>query len=232
MKTLSPVCRYAPLRYLPRKHLSELLKYASTREFQAGQMIFSKHETADYIFVVESGRVKIYVESASRKRKTFAYLGPGDIFGEMAVLLDAPRTASAKASEPSRVLILHKDDFRRFLLSNAEATLHLLHTVAARLRRTDEEVCNLLFRNVLGRVSKTLFDLASAYGRAQGRGLVLSRHYTHQDLADLVGTTREPLCRALASLKRAGIIEPTDRGIFIPDPRKLEALIAGSLGGS
>ncbi|MBI5243841.1 MAG: Crp/Fnr family transcriptional regulator [Elusimicrobia bacterium] len=230
--TISQLVRFKLLSTLPRKHLQRIRALAVTRDFEAGQQIFSKADTAHHIFFVVSGQVKIFCQSASRKRKTFAYFGPGDIFGEMGVLLDTSRSASAVSVAKSRLLILSTKDFRRFLLSDPGVTLKLLKTVAERLRFADEEIESLLFRNILGRVSKAVHDLGCHHGVWRRRGLVLRQRYTHQELADLVGTTREPLSRALASLRRAGLLEMQEGRIRIPNPKKLESLIRTSAGNS
>ncbi|MFA6092895.1 MAG: Crp/Fnr family transcriptional regulator [Elusimicrobiota bacterium] len=223
--TLSQLHQFALLRTLPKIQLRRLLAQARTRDFKVGEPVFKKSEAADHIFFVVSGRVKIFCQSPARKRKTFAYLGAGDIFGEMGALLNGPRTASALAVAPSRLMILHNRDFRKFLLSDPNVTYSLLRTMAERLRSADEEIESLLFRNILGRVSKTLHDLARHCGKPYRRGLLLRERYTHQELADLVGTTREPLSRALTLLRNASLIEVREGNFFVPDLVKLSGLI-------
>lgn len=230
--TISQLVRFKLLSTLPKRHLRRIRALALTRDFEAGQQIVGKGDTAHHIFFVVSGQVKIFCQSSARKRKTFAYFGPGDIFGEMGVLLDTSRSASAVAVERSRLLILNNKDFRRFLLSDPGVMLKLLKTVAERLRFADEEIESLLFRNILGRVSKAVHDLGCHHGVLHRRGLVLRQHYTHQELADLVGTTREPLSRALATLRRAGLVEMEAGHIRIPNPKKLESLIRTSVATS
>ncbi|HAH07271.1 MAG TPA: hypothetical protein DCM05_12235 [Elusimicrobia bacterium] len=228
--TISQLVRFKLLSTLPRRQLRRLRALAVTREFAPGQLIFSKCEAARHIFFVVSGQVRIYCQSAARKRKTYAYLGPGSIFGEMGVLLDSPRTASAQAVGKARIMVVRAKDFKNYLLSDSQASLKLLKTMAERLRHADEEIEGLLFRNILGRVSKAVHDLGCHYGTPHQRGLLLSQHYTHQELADLVGTTREPLSRALATLRRAGLIDVDGGRLFIPNRKKLESLIRASAG--
>jgi CRP-like cAMP-binding protein len=228
--TISQLVRFRLLSTLPKSQLRRLRALASTKDFAPGELIFSKSEAAHHIFFVASGQVRIYCQSAARKRKTYAYLGPSDIFGEMGVLLDSPRSASAQAVGACRLLILNKRDFVRFLLSDTKTMLKLLKTIAMRLRHADEEIESLLFRNVLGRVSKAVHDLGCHYGAPHQKGILLSKHYSHQELADLVGTTREPLSRALATLRRAGLIDMDGGRLFIPNRKKLESLIRSSAG--
>lgn len=210
-------------RPLADKDIKEIYKISRIKEYGPGEPIFAKSESAYHIFVVLSGRVKIFARSRGKKRKTFAYLGPGDFFGEMALLEAKTRSASAEAVDYSKLLVITNADFRRLLLSDPELTLFLLRTVSQRLRAANEEIEGLLFQNILGRVSKTLSTLAKR-GEKVRDGVLLSEHYTQQELADLVGTTREPLTRALSALRRAQLIDARENRYLILEPAKLAAL--------
>jgi CRP/FNR family transcriptional regulator/CRP/FNR family cyclic AMP-dependent transcriptional regulator len=214
------------LSALSPAHLREVYRLAREVEVAAGQPVFSKREDADAMFIVLSGRIKIFTDSAGKKRKTFAYLKEGEFFGEMALLEDLPRTASAEAVETARLLWIRKKDFQRLLTRDPRLALYLLKTVCARLRRANEELEGMLFRNILGRVAKVVLDQAKRSGEPwKGGGLALKDRFTQQELADMVGTTREPLTRALSSLRRAGLVAVTDDGRYaVPEPPKLAGL--------
>jgi CRP/FNR family transcriptional regulator, cyclic AMP receptor protein len=212
------------LSKLSSKNLKQVYKIAKVGEFEKGQPIFTKSEAANHMFIVISGRVKIFTLSAGKKRKTFAYLVPGDFFGEMALLEGKNRSASAQAVDRSKILILGKEDFRKLLIADPNLTFYLLRTFSERLRSANEEIESLLFRNILGRVSKTLCDLARTTGKGSEGGTVLPDPYTHQELADMVGTTREPLTRALSTLRRAQLIDVRGGRYFIKDNARLSAL--------
>lgn len=215
------------LSALTPKHLREVYRIGRELEVSPNEPVFKKREGADAVFVVLSGRIKIFSRSPSKKSKTFAYLKTGDFFGEMSLVEDVTRTASATAVEPSRLLVIRKNDFKRLLAKDPNLAYYLLKTVCERLRLANEEIEGLLFRNILGRVSKTMMDLAKKSGQPwNGGGLMLKERYTQQELADLVGTTREPLTRAISSLRRAGLVAHQDGRYAIPDPVKLGALCA------
>jgi CRP-like cAMP-binding protein len=214
------------LSALSPAHLREVYRLAEDVSVAAGEPVFAKREGADAMFIVLSGRIKIFTNSASKKRKTFAYLTEGEFFGEMALVEQSGRTASAQAVVPSRLLVIRKRDFQRLLERDPKLSLYLLRTVCERLRRANEEIEGLLFRNILGRVAKAMLELARASGESRGGGLVLKEKFTQQELADLVGTTREPLTRALSSLRRAGLVEHRDGRYAIPSPDKLAGLCA------
>jgi CRP-like cAMP-binding protein len=214
------------LSALTPAHLRDVYRLGREVEIPAGQAVFAKRQLADAMFVVLSGRVKIFSDSSSKKRKTFAYLTQGDFFGEMALVEELPRTASATAVEDSRLLLIHKKDFQRLLARDSKLSLYLLKTVCARLRHANEEIEGMLFRNILGRVAKVMLEQAKRSGEPwRGGGLALKQRYTQQELADLVGTTREPFTRALSSLRRAGLVAHTDDGRYaVPEPSRLAGL--------
>lgn len=213
------------LSALTAAHLRDVYRLGREVELQAGQSVFAKRQDADAMFVVLSGRVKIFSDSSSKKRKTFAYLTEGDFFGEMALVEDLPRTASASAVEGARLLVIYKKDFQRLLARDSKLALYLLKTVCARLRHANGEIEGMLFRNILGRVAKVMLEQAKRSGEPWRGGLALKQRYTQQELADLVGTTREPFTRALSSLRRAGLVSHTDDGRYaVPEPAKLAGL--------
>lgn len=228
---LSHLRKFGLVGLLPAPAQRRLLSISRQGDFGPGERIFSRADAADHMFVVIRGRVKIFLSGGGRRRKTFAYLGAGDFFGEMAVITGKTRSASAEAVEPTSLLLIHKKDFAKLLTKDPKLCFYLLQAVSERLRLADEEIEDLLFRNVLGRVAKTLRDLSklgTTVGAADGP-VELPRRYTHQDLADLVGTTREPLSRALATLRRAGLVDAREGGIVILEPAKIDQIISASV---
>ena len=224
---LSHIKKFGLVGMLPPPAQKRLLAISRQGDFGPGERIFSRADAADHMFVVIRGRVKIFLSGGGRRRKTFAYLGAGDFFGEMAVITGKTRSASAEAVEPTSLLLIHKKDFRALMEKDRKLCFYMLQAVSERLRVADEEIEDLLFRNVLGRVAKTLRDLSKD---AKTDGPVeLPRRYTHQDLADLVGTTREPLSRALATLRRAGLVDARDGTIVILEPAKIEQIVSASV---
>lgn len=225
---LSHIKKFGLVGLLPPPAQKRLLAISRQGDFGPGERIFSRADAADHMFVVIRGRVKIFLSGGGRRRKTFAYLGAGDFFGEMAVITGKTRSASAEATEPTSLLLIHKKDFRKLMEGDRKLCFYMLQAVSERLRVADEEIEDLLFRNVLGRVAKTLRDLSKGAAKTSGP-VELPRRYTHQDLADLVGTTREPLSRALATLRRAGLVDAREGTIVLLEPEKLDQIVAASV---
>ncbi|TBR17475.1 Crp/Fnr family transcriptional regulator [bacterium] len=226
---LSHIKKFGLVGLLPPPAQKRLLAISRQGDFGPGERIFSRADAADHMFVVIRGRVKIFLSGGGRRRKTFAYLGAGDFFGEMAVITGKTRSASAEAVEPTSLLLIHKRDFRRLMEKDRKLCFYMLQAVSDRLRVADEEIEDLLFRNVLGRVAKTLRDLSKNVDKGGTAPVELPRRYTHQDLADLVGTTREPLSRALATLRRAGLVDAVDGTIVLLEPAKLDQIVSASV---
>lgn len=212
------------LKPLPSKDLARVFKLAKAQNLVKGDFVFRQEESGNHLFVVLSGMVKIFFTSASRRRKTLAILQAGDFFGEMALLDGKVRSASAMALKPSKILVIHKNDFKRLLVKDSHLMFLVLRTLSERLRKADEQIRALIFKNVHGRVVKTLMDMA-ADGAKEGGSIVLPQPMTRQELAEIVGTTREPVTRSLGMLKRAGLIDFRDKSIIIKDPERMKGLV-------
>jgi CRP-like cAMP-binding protein len=168
-------------------------------------MIFSKDSAGQCLFVLVSGRVKIYSAVGGRS-KTFALLDPGNFFGEMALLGEPVRSASARALMDTELLVLQRRDFQRFLKEDPRLTETVLRTLCDRLRKADQEIETLSFQNVLGRTASTIFDLLDKYGKKAPGGRIIDASIPQQDLADMIGTAREIVSRALARFKKMGAV--------------------------
>lgn len=216
--------RVSFLRKLPTRELSRVLRLAKVKHYKKGEVIFRQEESGNHLFVVLTGLVKIFVASTSKRKKTMAVLKGGDFFGEMALLDGRVRSASAMVLKASSVLIIHKNDFKRLLIDDPKLTLQVLRTMCDRLRKANDQIQALLFKNVHGRVVKTLVEMAAS-GRKEDGQVVLAQPMTRQDLAEIVGTTREPVTRSLGMLKRAGLIDYREKDIVIKDLERMKGLL-------
>ena len=203
------------LSALTPAHLRDVYRLAREVDVAAGESVFAKRQDADAMFVVLSGRVKIFTDSASKKRKTFAYLTEGDFFGEMALVEDLPRTASASAVENSRLMLIYKKDFQRLLARDSKLALYLLKTVCARLRHANEEIEGMLFRNILGRVAKVVLELAQRSGEPwNGGGRALKQKFTQQDLPQQLQAIFENVAGFYEYIYKLALKGLTDRLAF------------------
>ena len=193
----------------------------ASRPYRRGETIFHKEEPGQSLFVIESGAVRIYLPTPQDNDLTLAVLGAGDFFGDMSLLDGLPRSASAAAASDASLLVLERRDFMALLSSRPSAALAILTVVARRLRETDEMASDLAFLDVGGRLAKKLLELAASHGAPSGRGLLLNLPLTQEELANMIGVTRESVNRQLAEFRRAGLLRMEGRRFVILDDEGL-----------
>jgi CRP-like cAMP-binding protein len=204
MEDRTELLRSVPLfRGLTDKDLYEIAELLIERRFRARATVFEEGTVGEYMYVIREGQVKISKMSDDGREKILEIFGPGDFFGEMALLDQAPRSASVKSSTDCVLLALSRNDFMALLRRNPEIALELIREQTRRLRETDEEVRGLLFERVEGRTKRVLRRMATqSVAGFPDKGATDA--VTHQQLADLVGTSRETITRVVKSLKRRG----------------------------
>ena len=206
----------------------DLLRVAQTCQlvrFRRAERIFTESQPGACLYVVMSGRVKIFGSSTEGRSKTFAYLEPGDFFGEMSLIDEEARSASASALEDSVLIMLKAEDHRKLVLSRPSIALGMLRTLTSRLRRANKEIEALAFNNVLGRIAQILLDLAERYGKKTDEGVRIEMALSHKELAEMAGTAREVISRVMSRFRRIGCISFFDNRITITDRDKLKGWI-------
>lgn len=206
------------------KLLSRIAKKLSCKK---GVEIFSASTSGNMLYIVTSGRIKIYTSSPSGKTKILDHLERGDFFGEMSLLDKETRSASACAVVDSELITIHRKDFQKLLKNQPELALSFLRVLCNRLRRADREIEALTFQNVLGRIAIILLDFAERYGKQTPEGICLDTDFTHLDLAQLAGTAREMITRIITRFKKTGCITADEQSkrITIIDRDKLKSFI-------
>ena len=212
---------------LARADREALAASAKQRRFRRGQAIFQKDDPGESLFIVERGSVRIYLPSPQGSDLILAVLGAGDFFGEMALLDGGPRSASAMAVDDTRTIALDRADFRAMLESRPQAAMAVLAAVASRVREADEMAGGLAFLDVGGRVAKKLLELAASHGIQREDGVLLDVPLTQEEIANMVGVTRESVNRHLAYFRREGVIRGRGRRIVIQDAEALRLRAAG-----
>jgi CRP-like cAMP-binding protein len=196
-----------------------------TRQCARGEVVFLEGDPGDSLYVIEEGRVKIALSSPQGKEVVLTMLGPRDFFGDLALLDGEPRSADAIAVEPSRLLLLRRDDFSRFLGEHPEAAKRLLALLSRRLRRNAALIQDAAFLDIPGRLARTIARLADEDGRADGSSVVIGSRLTQTDLAGLIGATRESVNKWLRTFEREGLLR-TERGrLIVRDLERLRAYV-------
>lgn len=223
---VAAVLRQAPvLARLSEPGLAALARAARLRTFTRGQSIFQQADPADTVYVVASGLVVIYLATADGRELVINEIGPGDIFGEMALLQGQQRSASAVARQASEVVFIDGRSFLATLETEPRLMRQLLETLAHRLRESGERESALAFLTAPARLARLLLERAQAVEPTEVSGLVTT---SQDDLAQRVGVTRQTVAKILGGWRRNGWII-TGRGkIMLVNRAALRRVVAAS----
>lgn len=186
---------------LAPQEIAALADAAIARKYPKNAIVVTEGERSDSLYVILSGRVKVFVSDEHGKELVLNVLGPGEYFGEFA-LDEGPRSASVATLEPCEVAVIANELLREFLAAHPEAAVQLIRGLIARSRRATEGLKDLALLDVYGRVAKLLLELA----READGALVIDERLTHQDIADRVSASREMVGRILKDLETGGYI--------------------------
>jgi CRP-like cAMP-binding protein len=186
-------------------------------KLRKGQSLFKEGDDGDNLYVVSNGKVKLGTKSPDGRENLLMILGPGDMFGELSLFDSGPRTATATAVTDSKLLTLGQEKVIPWVKEYPEVSLQLLARLASRLRRTNEVVGDLVFSDVPGRVAKALIDLGVKFGEKRSEGLFVNHDLTQEELAQLVGASRETVNKALADFAQRGWLRLEARSVMILD---------------
>jgi CRP/FNR family transcriptional regulator, cyclic AMP receptor protein len=201
---------------------SSLAKVANRRRYPKDSVVFFENEQGDFFFMILEGRIKVTILGDDGREVILSLLGSGDFFGEMALLDNEPRSATAIAVEDSELLSLHRNDFQAVLSDNRSIMVGLIKVLTARLRRANHQISTLALLDVYGRVARVIVDMAREEGRRLKDGRIAFRRATHQEIANRIGTTRETVTRMLKDLERQGLIHVEGKEMVVqPDFEKV-----------
>ena len=188
---------------------------------EKGDVVFAEGEPGDRLYLVIEGKIKLGHTSSDGRESLLAVLGPGEMFGELSLFDPGERRATATALTDATVAGLGRPALRPWLTGRPEVAETLLTALAQRLRRANEAMADLVFSDVPGRVAKALLDLGQKFGEESDEGLAVKHDLTQEELAQLVGASRETVNKALADFAARGWIELESRSVVIIDPERL-----------
>jgi CRP/FNR family transcriptional regulator len=206
---------------LDRESAAALRTSISEVQLSKGQTLFAENETGDRLYVVLEGKIKLSRTAPDGRENLLSVLGPSEMFGELSLFDPRPRTASATALTDVRLAGLGHDDLRPWLTGRPEVALHLLRALAQRLRRTNDVLADLVFTDVPGRVAKQLLQLAQRFGTQEGGAMRVTHDLTQEEIAQLVGASRETVNKALADFAHRGWIRLEGKSVLISDSERL-----------
>ncbi len=198
--------------------LEAIYKLSYIRKCTKDSIILLENEGGDTLFIIISGKVKVTTFSESGKEVIFSILNEGDFFGDMSLMDGKPRSATVISIEDSELRLLRRNDFIKLVEEHPGISLKLLEELTTRLRKADERIESLAILDVTGRVAGILLQLADERGEKTDNGVVIKSRPTHQELANMVGTTRETVTRVLKQLENKKYINMSGKDLQIFDP--------------
>ncbi len=186
-----------------------------------GRVIFNEGEPGDSLYIVMTGKIKLSRRAPDGRENVLAVMGPSDQFGELSVFDPGPRTATATAVTDVRMAKMPQAMLRPWIEAHPEVGERLLQVLARRLRRTNDSVADLIFTDVPGRVAKALLQMADRFGSRESEGLRVKHDLTQEELAQLVGASRETVNKALADFASRGWLRLEPRSVVLMDVERL-----------
>jgi CRP/FNR family transcriptional regulator, cyclic AMP receptor protein len=206
---------------LDNEATSALVKFMKPRSLRRGTVLFNEGDPGDELYIVSSGKIKVGRESPDGRENLLSVIGPGEIIGELTLFDPGARSTTATAVSQTELLSLKHEDLMAWLRERPQAAMNLLKALAQRLRRTNDIVGDLVFSDVPGRVAKALLDLSNRFGKPAPDGMLVAHDLTQEELAQLVGASRETVNKALADFAARGWIRLEARAVVILDIERL-----------
>jgi CRP/FNR family cyclic AMP-dependent transcriptional regulator len=206
---------------LTPERLGRLESRCHLRTFPRKGLIYLPADHGDAVLLLASGRATISVLTQEGKEAILAFIEPGELFGELAILEGGNREEYAEATEPSTVILIPADEMRRLMEENPHVSVGITRLIGLRRRRVERRLKYLLFRSTRERLAHLLLELAEQYGFPSDEGVKLRIKLSHQDLANIIGSTRETVTIVLGELQTEGSLRLGRRRIVLTDPGRL-----------
>ncbi|MBZ8177546.1 cyclic nucleotide-binding domain-containing protein [Corynebacterium poyangense] len=201
--------------------VDNLITEMETVRFPRGTTIFDEGEPGDRLYIITSGKVKLARHAPDGRENLLSIMGPSDMFGELSIFDPGPRTSSAICVTEVHAATMNSEMLRNWIDQHPEISQQLLRVLARRLRRTNANLADLIFTDVPGRVAKTLLQLANRFGSQEGAALRVNHDLTQEEIAQLVGASRETVNKALATFAHRGWIRLEGKSVLIVDTEHL-----------
>jgi CRP/FNR family cyclic AMP-dependent transcriptional regulator len=195
--------------------LQQLAQVMRRRTFRPGEAIFHRDDPGQVLYIIKDGRVRIRLTSAEGQEVALAVFGAGESFGEMAILDGQPRSADAIAIDKVEVYTLQRTDFVQVVRNHPDIAIELMRLLSERIREANQMVEDLIFLDVYGRVAKKLLELSEEYGITTDEGVRIDLRLTQQELASMVGASRESVNKVMGYFTNKSYISTDKHKITI-----------------
>lgn len=200
---------------LSPEQIGRLESCSRSRRFERGSLIYLPTDQSESVLLLISGRVKLYHITSEGKQALLAFIEPGELFGELALLGPGVREEFAEAMEHSNVVLIPRDEIQQLMHEHADVSVGITKLLGLRMRRIERRLKSLLFRSNRDRLVHLLLELVEKYGRRTPEGVRLDIKLSHQDLASVIGSTRETVTVTLGELQAEGKLLVKRRQIIL-----------------
>ena len=207
--------KFALFAELDDRELAQIAAVAKSRRYAKDDVVFHADESGDIFCLIREGQVKVTMISPEGKEIILTMFGPGEFFGEMALLDDEPRSATVVATEPLDVVTIWRSDFLQILQENFSIAKKVLAELSRRLRKMSNRIESLATMDVYGRLARFFLDLAAESGVPRDDGYVSVIRPTHQAIANTIGTSRETVSRLIHDLMRQDLLLSEGKTIYL-----------------
>ena len=201
--------------------VQHLIEQMETVRYPRGTTIFDEGEPGDRLYIITSGKIKLARHAPDGRENLLTVMGPSDMFGELSIFDPGPRTSSAVCVTEVQAATMNSELLKKWVDDHPEIAQQLLRVLARRLRRTNNSLADLIFTDVPGRVAKALLQLANRFGTQEGTALRVHHDLTQEEIAQLVGASRETVNKALAEFAHRGWIRLEGKSVLISDTERL-----------
>ena len=201
------------LSLLSDNELALLARVVTRKSFPRNSQILGAGDPTDSLYILISGRIKVFMGDLDGKEVILSILGPNEFFGEMGLIDNSPRSANVVTLEPCELICISKPDFKRCLAENLEMAMTVMRGLVKRLREADKQIGSLALMDVFGRVARLLLETAQDVNGEK----VVTKKLSKQDIARMIGASREMVSRVMKHLQEAGYIEVRQDAIVIRD---------------
>lgn len=207
---------------LSDKDLEQISSVTIVKNLRKGTIIFMEGDRGEAFYFIKHGKVKVYKTTPDGRELIFAILSDGDVFAEVALFNDVAYPAGAEVLEDSCIGMIRNEDLENLIKKNAEIALHIIKVFSKKLYNSQQKVKELALGDTYTRTAQTIIKLAQNNGKQTTEGIELQLDLSRQDLANLIGTARETVSRALSQFKKEGSIDIDRKKIVIKDMQKLK----------
>jgi len=226
---LSLLSRIPLFSNLSSDELLRLERAADERQIRARQVVFLSEQKFDHVFILVSGRVKLLRGSSGGREVTFSLVNPLEVFGETGLYTNAQTyPCSAETVEESSIIAFKRSEFEAAVINCSDTLVRLFQLQAKNRLSAENRISDFIFCDVTARLARLLVSLVASYGRSTKAGTLLKLKVTHQELANLIGSTRETTTLILSEFRRKGLIDFAGRKIIVIQPDALSQVEGAS----